>query len=318
MKKSFLDIPKPNTLVIPDIRWKYLVRSVLKGKNTFIIGPTGCGKTLAAKSVAQAFSDREFYYFNMGSTQDPRSALIGNTHFDKSTGTFFNESSFVSAIRKEGSIILLDELSRSHPDAWNILMSVLDDEQRYLRLDEKVDREIVKVANNVSFIATANMGVEYTSTKIIDRALLNRFSVKLEMDFMNPEDEATYLKNRFDIKSEKKLELLKSIIDIASHTRKAAFGNSSGTTEDYSGNLSNFISTRDMVEIAELINDEFTLLEIAETVIYPNFDKEGGVDSERTYIKQLVQKYVTSVPDGSLQNLFSGGINSQSPNNPPF
>lgn len=285
----------PPSLIISDLKWKYLCRSVLRGKNVLVVGPTGCGKTLAAKSVAKALaSDDKFFYFNLGSTQDSRSSLIGNTHFDKSTGTIFNESTFVTAIRTPGAIILLDEISRAHPDAWNILMTVLDDLQRYLRLDEKRDSEVVHVADGVTFIATANIGNEYTSTKIMDRALLNRFSVKIEMEPLDAENEFNLLKSRFDITDDSLLETLKHMVEIAGHTRKDL------KQEDSS--LTNFLSTRDTVEMAELLTDGFSLLEIAENVIYPNFEQEGGADSERTYIKQLVQKYV--VDPNLPKNLF--------------
>jgi hypothetical protein len=43
--------------------------------------------------------------------------------------------------------------------------------------------------------------------------------------------------------------------------------------------------------MAGLVADGFTLGEAAEVCIYPFYDKSGGLDSERTYIKQLVQKY---------------------------
>ena len=304
----------PPSLIISDLKWKYLCRSVLRGKNVLVVGPTGCGKTLAAKSVAKALaSDDQFFYFNLGSTQDSRSSLIGNTHFDKSTGTIFNESTFVTAIRTPGAIILLDEISRAHPDAWNILMTVLDDLQRYLRLDEKRDSEVVHVADGVTFIATANIGNEYTSTKIMDRALLNRFSVKIEMEPLDAENEFNLLKSRFDITDDSLLETLKHMVEIAGHTRKVL------KQEDSS--LTNFLSTRDTVEMAELLTDGFSLLEIAENVIYPNFEQEGGADSERTYIKQLVQKYV--VDPNLPKNLFKSptaktGTSSTTTNNVPF
>lgn len=126
---------KPAELVIDNTKWKYLVRSVYRGKNILIVGPTGCGKTLAAQSVAKALN-RPYFYFNLGATQDARASLIGNTHYSKETGTYFSESTFVKAIKTPNSVILLDEMSRAHHDAWNVLMTVLDDLQRYLRLDE--------------------------------------------------------------------------------------------------------------------------------------------------------------------------------------
>ncbi len=126
---------KPQGLMMNELKWKYLVRSGVRGKNIMMTGPAGCGKTMAAKALVNSL-DRPDFYFNLGATQDPRATLIGNVHFEKKSGTYFSESVFVKAIQTPNAVILLDELSRAHPDAWNILMTVLDYGQRYLRLDE--------------------------------------------------------------------------------------------------------------------------------------------------------------------------------------
>jgi|TARA_R110000868_G_scaffold251412_7_gene508197 MoxR-like ATPase len=303
--KKFLDTCKdlrPSSLIMDDTKWKYMVRSTIRGKNILLLGPTGCGKTLAAQTVAKVVGkENKFFYFNLGATQDARASLIGNTHFDKSSGTFFKESSFVKAIRTPNAIILLDEISRSHHDGVNILMTVLDDLQRYLRLDEKEDSEIVKVADGVTFIATANVGNEYTATRVMDRALLSRFPVKIEMTPLDRASEFELLKNRFNITDAEKIDMLNAVCDIADHTRKQV------KMED--SKINNFLPTRSTVEIAELIVDGFNLLEIAETTIYPNFSEDGGVDSERTYIRQLVQKYIKTE---TKTNLFNDPIKESS------
>jgi len=270
---------KPKSLVMSELKWKYLIRSAVRAKNIMMTGPAGCGKTMAAKSLVKSL-ERPDFYFNLGATQDPRATLIGNTHFDKNKGTFFSESAFVKAIKTPNAVILLDELSRAHPDSWNILMTVLDGGQRYLRLDEADGSPIVKVADGVTFIATANIGNEYTSTRVMDRAILDRF-VTIEMDVLNDEQELGLLKYMFPDVNETDL---KAISEIAHHTRVQSLSET--------GKVSSMISTRASVEMAGLVYDGFSLTEAAEISIYPFFSNDGGVDSERTYIKQLVQKYV--------------------------
>ena len=275
---------KPQELVMPDLKWKYLIRSAVRAKNIMMTGPAGCGKTMAAKSLVKAL-DRPDFYFNLGATQDARATLIGNTQFDSKNGTYFSESSFVKAIKTPNAVILLDELSRAHPDAWNILMTVLDGGQRYLRLDEAEGSPIVNVAEGVTFIATANIGNEYTSTRVIDRAILDRF-VTIEMDVLNDEQEFGLLKFMFPEVNE---EDLKAVAEIAHHTRSQSMSDS--------GKVTAMVSTRASVEMAGLIYDGFDLFESAEISIFPFFSNDGGVDSERTYVKQLVQKYVKDEGD---------------------
>jgi hypothetical protein len=280
---------KPIELVMTPLKWKYLIRSAVRAKNIMMTGPSGCGKTMSAKALVNAL-DRPDFYFNLGATQDPRATLIGNTHFDKDRGTFFSESAFVKAIKTPNAVILLDELSRAHPDAWNILMTVLDGGQRYLRLDEADGSPIVKVATGVTFIATANIGNEYTSTRVMDRAILDRF-VTIEMDVLNDEQEFGLLKFMFPEVNE---EDLKAIAEIAHHTRTQSMSDS--------GKVTSMVSTRASVEMAGLVYDGFTLFEAAEISIFPFFSNDGGVDSERTYVKQLVQKYVKDESGEALFN----------------
>ena len=272
---------RPKTLVMPDLKWKYLIRSAMRGKNIMMTGAAGCGKTMAAKKLVEAL-DRPHFYFNLGATQDPRGTLIGNTHFKKDEGTTFSESLFVKAIQTKDSIILLDEISRAHPEAWNILMTVLDQGQRYLRLDEHEDAPTIDVAEGVTFVATANIGNEYTATRAMDRALVDRFII-VEMDTLNKDQEAALLK---DLHPGVTQEQVDAIAEIASMTRSEV--------KNDAPRVSNAISTRISVELAGLLEDGFTLAEAAEVCIYPFFDEDGGVDSERTFMKQVVQKFVGS------------------------
>jgi MoxR-like ATPase len=281
---------KPNGLFMDELKWKYLLRSAVRGKNIMMTGPTGCGKTLAAQSLVKSLK-RPDYYFNLGATQDPRATLIGNTHFNKESGTFFAESAFVKAIKTPNAIILLDEISRAHPEAWNILMTVLDQGQRYLRLDEAEGSPIVKVASGVTFIATANIGNEYTSTRIMDRAIMDRF-VTIEMDLLDKQNEYDLLKLIYPDADDYSLNALAEI----SHTTREL------VKTDVS-KISTTVSTRVNVEAAGLIYDGFSLMEAADIAILPYFSNDGGLDSERVFMKQLVQKYIkTEESDSQLFN----------------
>jgi nitric oxide reductase NorQ protein len=228
----------------------------------------------------------------MGSTQDPRATLIGNTQFNKTDGTFFAESRFVQAIQEENAVILLDELSRANGEAWNILMPVLDPNQRALQLDEKPGSPIVKVHPSVSFIATANIGFQYTSTRVMDRAMLDRFTT-IEMDLLTKEQEALLLNLKVPQVSKEDIKVITNITnDIRSELRSEV------------PRISTQISTRAAIEIAALLRDGFTIVEAAEIAIYPFYSSEGGAQSERVYVKQLVQKYIKD--EAVPENLHNG------------
>ena len=157
-------------------------------------------------------------------------------------------------------------------------------------MDEADGTETVKVAEGVTFVATANIGNEYTSTRVMDKALMDRFII-VEMDVLNDEEEyglLTYMFPHVDP------DLLKSVSEISHLTRTES--------KSDAGKISGGVSTRTSVELAGLLFDGFGLDEAAEVTVYPQYSDDGGVDSERTFIKQLVQKYIS---DGSSEDLFN-------------
>lgn len=270
---------KPKHFFISELKWKFLVRNVVMGENILLLGPSGSGKTLAANIVSKVLK-RPFFKIPTGQTQDPRATLIGNTFFNKEKGTYFDQSLFVKAIQTENAIILLDELSRAHPEAWNILMTVLDQDQRYLRLDEAELQPTIEVAKGVSFIATANIGSEYTSTRILDRALRDRVKT-IEMDILTEKEEIELLTMLYPNLDKK---TIKSISGIADETRKIM--------QTESPEISTLISTRMTVEIGKLLNDGFALMEVMEICVLPFYEMSGGESSERSFMIKLIQKHL--------------------------
>jgi hypothetical protein len=124
----------------------------------------------------------------------------------------------------------------------------------------------------------------------MDKALMDRFTI-VEMDVLNEEDESSLLNMMFPSVDS---VLLNNVAKIATLTRTES---KSETARITSG-----ISTRTTVELSGLLFDGFTLEEAAEVSIYPQYDSTGGVDSERTFVKQIVQKFCD---DGSSDDLFN-------------
>jgi hypothetical protein len=122
----------------------------------------------------------------------------------------------------------------------------------------------------------------------MDRALLDRFVIA-EIPFLKPDEESRLIMQLYP---ELDTVLADSLADIAGQTR--------AEIKSDSARIQTPISTRSVVEMAGMLIDGFSLMECAEVSIYPLYSQDGGLQSERTFVKQLVQKYVN---DGTADNL---------------
>jgi len=111
----------------------------------------------------------------------------------------------------------------------------------------------------------------------------------VEMEPLNVDDETRLLKMTYPTLSDANV---KAIAGIACMTRQQVRSEDPKVTTSMSSRLT--------VEMAGLIHDGFSLLEAAEVCIYPFFSDAGGTDSERTFMKQLVQKYAPAETDQPL------------------
>ena len=239
-----------------------MIRSLVQGKkNVMITGATGAGKTSYCYMVGEDM-EMEPIVINCGSTQDARSSLLGFFTLEDGN-TKFVESDFIKAIQRPNTLIILDELSRASDDAFNIMFPILD-HRREVRVEEADGKDrIIKVDESVRFMATANVGLEYSSTRSIDRALADRFMM-FNLPYITGEQVVGFIKDEFglDEKNAPKLDMMCKIYDY-SHT---LFGK---------GKIGTRISTRAVLDVLALM-DGFSVRDILDHAILSQYEQDSS------------------------------------------
>ena len=247
-----------SNFVIDPVKKRLLKKLVDSGKNILLTGGTGCGKTTLAIELAKEVGLNPIV-INCGSTQDARSSLLG--YFTLKDGdTVFQEADFLKAIQEPNTLIILDELSRASDDAYNILFPILDFRQE-IRVDEKDDGRVVKIADNVKFLATANIGIEYSSARSIDRALQDRF-LTFNIPYLKGSKLKSYVSKQFDKETADMASSLFKMYDF-SHQQ---FDNAK---------ISARLSTRMILDVIPLVKD-FTIGEILDHVLLSIFRQDSS------------------------------------------
>ena len=269
--------PKPDSsqFYVADDVWEQVLYSFATGKNVLLTGPSGSGKSELAYIACKALSVH-LEAFNMGAMSEPRTSLIGNTHFDSEKGTWFDQSRFAKTVQNDSGVVLLDEVTRSEPGAFNILLPLMD-RQGYLPLDESEDGQVIQRGENVAFIATANVGMEYTGTMAMDKALKDRFAVTIDMEFPPVSNEIEILTGRCEGLTQADASRL---VGIADRQRELA----------RDGEFIELISTRMLLETGEQVAAGVPFRTACKFCIENQFSGEGGDASDRTKIRQIIQK----------------------------
>lgn len=274
----------PTTLPIPQLDPHYKVdpsKKTLLGKilqipdgnirNVLLVGPTGCGKTDLARWVAGQHK-KPYYEAMVGQAIEPLDLL--GTKGVKNGATFFKESRFVESIETKNAVICLDEINRCTPNILNMLLPLLD--HRGSVYVEELERE-VNVADGVVFIATANIGSQFSGTYRFDEAIVSRFTYRFEVSFLEEEEEAQMIQNRCGVDEENAQLLAKLAATLRSKI------------DSYGGTLTKLVSTRQLIATAQLIAMGIPITDALTTTVVPSFDDDGGTNSERAQVLQSIQ-----------------------------
>jgi MoxR-like ATPase len=250
--------------------WGLLARNVKRHINTMILGPAGSGKTSCVKILCERLGIK-LHIFDMGSMMDPISSLLG-VHRLEAGASIFDYAKFTQVIQ-EPCVILLDELSRAPQSAMNILFPCLDD-RRSLSVEIACGKGIreIKIHPDVSFIATANVGAEYSGTNSMDRALVNRFFT-LELGYIPEKEESAVLCNRTGIAE----DISKLIVKIANNIRSLSSKQEVSTCP----------SIRETLMVAELVADGWELRQAMQMVYLPLYEGTKSEGERGTIFKTL-------------------------------
>lgn len=238
--------------------------------NVLLTGPAGCGKSELAVYFAAKYG-RPVYIANCPLIREAKD-WFGYKTAPKGEVQWL-KSDFVRAIQTPGAVIVLDEYNRLHSTVSNSLMPLLD-RRRSTFLDEL--GELLTVSPGVVIFATANIGHSFTGTFTVDAAHSDRFSLRLECDFLQQEHEVKVLMNKTSILEEDAQKLAKLAFDI----RKKVDSGTSG--------ISTAISTRQLLAAANLMREyrkkRLPIKNALHFTIFPTYGMDGGADSERAHV----------------------------------
>lgn len=272
IKQKYPCPQKKDGFYVEESVWNFLVRNIIKNIPTMLIGPTGAGKTELVIRAAEKLGI-ECSIYDMGSMIDPLSDLLG-THRLKNGNSIFDYAKFTYDVQKPG-IILLDELSRAPLMTNNILFPCLDSRKTLpIEIADSSGARSVKVHPECVFIATANIGAEYSGTNDIDAALMNRF-IPIQLDYLDKDIEADIIKVRSGITRQS----AEKIVSVANLIR----------AEYLNSNISRSVSTRETIACGDMVADGFTELESILKIVCSKY-QSNVYNNEYSLVKKIIMK----------------------------
>ena len=145
--------------------------------NVLLTGEAGTGKTSSARNYA---ATHKLPFVTIECTQQIDQSITQGRFVPTGMGnsTIWRYSQLATAIQQP-SVILINELTRMSPKAASLFLRLLM--ERELLIEPL--NQVIKVHDDVLFVADQNTGFGYTGTSKQDAALVDRFNVKLEFKY---------------------------------------------------------------------------------------------------------------------------------------
>ena len=152
------------------------------------LGPTGVGKTEVAKALAEQLFDSERQIVRIDMSEYMEKASVSRLVGAAPGYVGYEEGGQLTEAvrRKPYSIVLFDEIEKSHPDVMNMLLQILDDG----RLTDGQGRTVD--FSNTIIIMTSNLGSEYLldgNDKKQQDQVLSLLKKSFRPEFLNRIDE---------------------------------------------------------------------------------------------------------------------------------
>lgn len=253
-RKLFGEIPDNMGHLVPKIDPYFeftanapeIIDALLHCKNVLITGPTGSGKT---QELLQVMARMEIPKIraNMNGDVTARN-FLGAKEGDPEKGTYFKYGDLPKAMGfpdglvsppRPGIPLIVDEVDYTPPQIASTLSSPAEEGERSLHLMET--GESFMAQSGFTILATANTGGkgddsgQFTGTEVLNTAFLDRFSVRLNGDYLEPKLEESMLSRRFPKESPSEVA---KMVQMANEIRNAFT----------KGELALTMSTRKLIE----------------------------------------------------------------------